>query len=314
MLPFAYIHTSFGLHNNQCSNCKGKGSGRTNKSGTRSDGGVARLRVSAAASGRLRVASITARRLGITPVTTSWLRVASIATGGLRVLVVAASWLRIFAVASSGLGFASITAGWLRVLTVASSGLRFNPVTAGWLRVLTISTSGLRFSPVTAGWLRVLAITASRLRVSTVASCGLGLPRNGHECSFLWRWRRRRVLAASRLGRHKSLCLCFLNGANSGIHGDDLGGSVTDRAVGHGGRAFGNRVGLGGIHGASGHNRSPSSCRLRGLSSLRNRAYCGVHGDDFRSSVANGAVGHGGRAFGNGVSPGSVNGAGGHGE
>lgn len=304
MLSFVYIHTSFGLHNNQCSNCKGKGSGRTNKSGTRSDGGVTRLRVSAAASGRLRVASITARRLGIAPVTTSWLRVASIATGRLRVLIVAASWLRIFAVASSGLGFASITPGWLRVLTVASRRLR----------VLTISTSGLRFSPVTAGWLRVLAITASRLRVSTVASCGLRLPRNGHECGVLWRWRRRRVLAASRLGRHKSLCLCFLNGANSGIHGDDLGGSVTDRAVGHGGRAFRNRVGLGGIHGASGHNRSPSSCRLRGLSSLRNRAYCGVHGDDFRSSVTNGAVGHGGRAFGNGVSPGSVNGAGGHGE
>lgn len=305
MPPFVYIHTSFGLHNNQCSNCKGKGSGRTNKSGTRSDGGVTRLRVSAAASGRLRVASITARGLGITPVTTSWLRVASVATGGLRVLVVAASWLGVASITASRQGMAPVTAGWLRVLTVASRRLR----------VLTISTSGLRFASITAGWRRVLAITASRLRASTVASSGLRLSRNGHECSFLWRRRRRRrVLAASRLGRHKSLCLCFLNGANSGIHGDDLGGSVTDRAVGHGGRAFRNRVGLGGIHGASGHNRSPSSCRLRGLSSLRNRAYCGVHGDDFRSSVTNGAVGHGGRAFGNGVSPGSVNGAGGHGE
>jgi hypothetical protein len=92
--------------------------------------------------------------------------------------------------------------------------------------------------------------------------------------------------------------------------GDDLGGNLSDGAVGHGGRALGNGVdaggGLGdGLRAASGLGRGGS---------LADRADSGVQGNGLGSNVAAGrAVGHGGRALGNGGDGGGVDGGGGHG-
>ena len=119
-----------------------------------------------------------------------------------------------------------------------------------------------------------------------------------------------RNLSGRRLGRLSSL----RDRADGSVQGDDLGGDMADRTVCHRRRAFSDGISLGGVHGAGGHDSSLGGRRLGRLSSLRDRAYCGVESDNLSRDVADRAVSDGRRAFGHGVDGGGVYGARGHGD
>jgi hypothetical protein len=99
------------------------------------------------------------------------------------------------------------------------------------------------------------------------------------------------------------------NGADSSVQGNNLGSDVADRAVGHGGRAASNGVSLGGVYSAGGHDGSLSRYRPRRLS---NRAHRSVERNSLGRNVADGAVGHGWRALGDGADRGGEDSAGSH--
>jgi len=94
------------------------------------------------------------------------------------------------------------------------------------------------------------------------------------------------------------------DGADGGGDRDDLGRDVAVRAVLDRGCALADRVGGGGIHGRGG----PARRRRRG----RDRADGGRDGDRLRDNVAVWAVRDGGRALGNRVGSGVVDGRRGH--
>lgn len=99
--------------------------------------------------------------------------------------------------------------------------------------------------------------------------------------------------------------------------GDNLGGDLANRAVGHGGGTAGDGVHLGDLGGdgfrtsLAGRLASGLLSRLGGGGNGRDRADCGVSGNGNGSDLADGAVGDYRRAAGDGVGRGGVHNGGG---